>query len=301
MSGTAARRAAKAEAAAPKPVATDGGLTAAPTRAARRALDPDVLVGLEEERDFLLRSLRDLEAEHEAGDVDEDDFLTLKDDYTARAASVLRAIAEREAGLAAVRAARPATPGRRIGTVAVVIGFAVVAGLLLANAAGRRGATDTATGDNRQSCRQGLLEAQANLGEAPATALKQYDEVLAQCPGNAEALTYKGWLLYRTSVDAAGSPDAARLQELGLQSLADAVLADPDFADARIFRASAFQALGRTAEAKAEIDRVDDSRVPPFMKPMVDGLRAKIAGAGTGTTVPGTTVGSSGQSSAGGS
>lgn len=45
---------------------------------------------LEEERDFLLASLDDLEAERAAGDIDEADYRTLHDDYTARAARVLR-------------------------------------------------------------------------------------------------------------------------------------------------------------------------------------------------------------------
>ncbi len=45
---------------------------------------------LEEERDFFLRSLRDLEAERAAGDIDEHDYLALRDDYTVRAAQILR-------------------------------------------------------------------------------------------------------------------------------------------------------------------------------------------------------------------
>jgi hypothetical protein len=45
---------------------------------------------VEEERDFLLHSLRDLEAEHDAGDIDEEDYSSLRDDYTSRAAVVLR-------------------------------------------------------------------------------------------------------------------------------------------------------------------------------------------------------------------
>ncbi len=40
---------------------------------------------LEEQRDFLLDSLRDLERDREAGDISESDYLELKDDYTARA------------------------------------------------------------------------------------------------------------------------------------------------------------------------------------------------------------------------
>jgi hypothetical protein len=57
-----------------------------------RSLDPDTLAVLDEQRDFLLRSLADLEREHEAGDVDDHDYVTLKDDYTARAARTIRAI-----------------------------------------------------------------------------------------------------------------------------------------------------------------------------------------------------------------
>ena len=70
--------------------------------------DPDRLAELEEERRFLLRSLDDLEREHDAGDVDEHDFATLRDGYVARAAAVLREIDEGKAALAA-----QAPPSRR--------------------------------------------------------------------------------------------------------------------------------------------------------------------------------------------
>lgn len=45
---------------------------------------------LQEEREFFLRSLRDLETEYEAGDIDEADYRVLRDDYVSRAADVLR-------------------------------------------------------------------------------------------------------------------------------------------------------------------------------------------------------------------
>ncbi len=47
---------------------------------------------LEAERDFLLRSIADLDAEEAAGDLDHADHDTLRDDYVARAAAVLRAL-----------------------------------------------------------------------------------------------------------------------------------------------------------------------------------------------------------------
>ncbi len=55
---------------------------------------------LEEQRDFLLTSLRDLEAERAAGDIEEADFLALRDNYTSRAAAVLRILSSMDRGTA---------------------------------------------------------------------------------------------------------------------------------------------------------------------------------------------------------
>ena len=41
-------------------------------------INPDEQVSLEEERRFLLESLVDLEREHAAGDIDEEDYRVLK-------------------------------------------------------------------------------------------------------------------------------------------------------------------------------------------------------------------------------
>lgn len=64
-----------------------------------RKLNPDRLAALEEERDFLLASLEDLENEHEVGDLDDADYRQLKDDYTVRTADALRAIDDHHAQL----------------------------------------------------------------------------------------------------------------------------------------------------------------------------------------------------------
>ena len=94
------------------------------------AVDIDALADLEEQRRFLLQSLKDLDRERDAGDIDEDDYCTLKDDYTARAAAVLHAIDQGKTGLA--------EGGRRllaedehllVGLVAGVVGERVAARL----------------------------------------------------------------------------------------------------------------------------------------------------------------------------
>jgi len=109
--------------------------------------DPDALASLESERDFLLRSIRDLDAEREAGNLDEERYRELKDDYTARAAAVLRSIEEG-------RDARPAPPPvarrRRLLTGGGILAFGIVAALALAAAAGTRHPGQTITG-NAQS------------------------------------------------------------------------------------------------------------------------------------------------------
>ena len=56
-----------------------GSEAAVAARRARR-IDPDAVAALEEERDLLARSLRDLDAEHTAGDLSDGDYATLRDD-----------------------------------------------------------------------------------------------------------------------------------------------------------------------------------------------------------------------------
>ena len=86
------------------------------TVVSRDGVDVDELARLEEERDFLLTSLRDLELEREAGDIDELDYTRLRDDYTARAATVLRAIgqhASRQGTRSKERARSRRSPSKR--------------------------------------------------------------------------------------------------------------------------------------------------------------------------------------------
>jgi tetratricopeptide (TPR) repeat protein len=184
---------------------------------------------LEEERDFLLSSLRDLEREHEAGDLADDDYVALRDDYTARAAAVLRRM---EAGsspsprAAAVR--RPARHRRRplVVTIGVVVIVAAMAGGAVATFAGQRQAGAPITGSlpNTPSGRMARALQLETDGKA-ADALKVYDDLLKEDPKNVQALAYRGWLLKR-----AGFPD------LAMASLDQAVGIDPRYPDAHFFR-----------------------------------------------------------------
>ena len=242
-----------------------------------RPLDPDALAALEEQRDFLLRSLEDLEREHDAGDVDDHDYASLKDDYTARAARSIRAI---EAHHARVAAARPPRPWpRTLAVLAGVVAFAVVAGVLVARFSGRREAGDALTGDIRESTRTQLDNARLALQqEHYDDAIEIYDAVLADQPGNIEAMAYKG----RAQI---GNGDME-----GVLTLIDAAEADPDYPDTHYFLAGAFAIAGRYDSALQELDRFDGLDPPPELAAEADDLRSQIealqAAASSSTTTP---------------
>ena len=186
--------------------------------------DPDELAGLESERDFLLRSLDDLEAERSAGNLEDDRYLSLKDEYTARAAAVLRSIEE---GVDARPVPPPVSWPRRLLVGLGMAAFAGVAAVLLAGALGQRLPGGSATG-NDQSDRRENLQAQVRrhpdsaaahlayarflveAGEA-ADAVAEYDAAARLDPKNAEAPAYAGWLVFLAARSQSGDPQAAQL------------------------------------------------------------------------------------------
>ena len=92
---------------------------------------------LQDERDFLLRSLDDLESERAAGAIDDETYATLHADYTARAAAVLRAMRRGDDHVATEAA--DARAGRlKVGVWVGVVAFAVIAAVSLSYALGAR-------------------------------------------------------------------------------------------------------------------------------------------------------------------
>jgi tetratricopeptide (TPR) repeat protein len=233
---------------------------------------------LEDQRDFLLRSLEDLERELAAGDVDAEDYAALKDDYTARAAAVLRALDE---GRAPAAVPRPRRSGRRLALVlAGVVGFAVLAGGLVAQTAGRRDSGDQATGDIRQSITERLNEAgrlgsTAKKPEDYEEAIAIYDDVLAADPDNAEAQTYRAWFL-----------NLAGDSEGGLIDLVDAAEAHPEYPDVHAFLAVVLERNGLADVARRELDRLDALDPPAYIRELVAPMRERLdaAAASTSTT-----------------
>jgi tetratricopeptide (TPR) repeat protein len=201
---------------------------------------------LEAERDFLLQSLDDLDAEHAAANVDDETFATLHDDYTARAAAVVRALRD---GVDSRPAALPMSTGRRVLAVGGVVAFALVAAVALAAALGVRLPGQVVTGSiNQTSTASAAATAQVKLSKAAAAkpedaqaqlalarnlfanhqyglAVKAYDDAARLDPSDAESRAYLGWILY-----------LAKLPDQALTRIEEAEKLDTGYPDAHFFR-----------------------------------------------------------------
>ena len=201
---------------------------------------------LEAERDFLLQSLDDLDAEHAAGNVDDATFATLHDDYTARAAAVVRALRD---GVDSRPAATPMSTGKRVLALGGVLLFAAAAAVALAAAVGVRLPGQVVTGSiNQTSAATAAAKQQAKLTKAAAAkpqdaeaqlalarnlfanhqyglAVRSYNTAATLDPLDAESRAYLGWILYLAKV-----PDQA------LTRVEEAEKVDPGYPDAHFFR-----------------------------------------------------------------
>jgi tetratricopeptide (TPR) repeat protein len=186
---------------------------------------------LEDERRSVLRALRDLDAERDAGQLSLEDHGVLRAETEARALALLRAIEARDgagevaAGLKEVRRASPPAPagdagsGRRfrparpVLTVAAILVAATVP--LLVHAVSNRSAGQPITGDQvagatdlsaaAQRVRQHPSDVAARLdlamlyveGGDQKDAAAQYLAVLKLDPSNVEAHAALGMIVYR--------------------------------------------------------------------------------------------------------
>jgi cytochrome c-type biogenesis protein CcmH len=240
-----------------------------------------------EERDFLLRSLDDLEAERAAGNIDDATYQRLHDDYTARAAITVRAM--RDGGKDGSRATEAPAQSRRHRVLVVggLVVFAVLAATTMAFALGARLPGGTVTGNSQaqstitpQERQQALESAVANhpddanarlalarfrLGRRDlAGALGDFKVAATLAPTNAEPFAYSGWIIRLQ-----GFPDD------GLLLLDKAVTVDPAYADAHFFRG--FVLLRDKSEPKRAIPEFQQYLVAAPASPLADQVRSLLA------------------------
>ena len=217
---------------------------------------------LEAERDFLLKSLDDLDDELRAGNIEPDQYRTLHDDYTARAAAVITTLDD---GVERRLADAPRAPrAMRILTACGLVAFAVLAGFLLAHAVGQRHAGQTITG-NSQSAGNGngsgsaAGDTLASLRAAAAAQPKSYDAQIVYARAllaagqfqdaitqyvvaskldtkQAEPLAYVGWISALAARQTTDAKERAQLFDAAVRGIDAAIGADPSYVPAYAFK-----------------------------------------------------------------
>jgi hypothetical protein len=243
----------------------------------------DRLAALEEERRFLLRSLTDLEREHEAGDVDDLDYRTLKDGYTVRAAKVLREI---EQGRRELPPPKPRRWSRVVAVTAAVVAGSVGVGFALAGAWGERSSgqeiTGLTPGDESRIVLTNARDAMS-AGDFP-TANALFAEVIdmerARGRENAEAVAYFGWTLALLTRQNPDQSNAQQRYDAAVVALGQATVIEPDYADPYCFLAIVeFQFRNDAAAALPNIERCEASNPPGEVATLVASFADEIRAA----------------------
>lgn len=208
-------------------------------------LTPQRRAELEAEREFLLRSLADLDAERADGGIDPENYATLHSDYTARAAAVLRALA----GGDDQRPKPPPIPaGRRLAVVAAIVVFAGGAVFALAQSAGTREPGGSLTGGVTKvtfdpKSYEGHMARAAELRNAGVfpEATKEYVAAAQLRPNSGEARTALAEMLI--SVHTRGQSSDPQILEAAADSARLATVAEPKLAQAWLYRGLALELL----------------------------------------------------------
>lgn len=221
----------------------------------------------------------------------------MRDNYTARAATVLRALApaagageatrtpgeSAAAQAAGVRRVAPRSAGRRgwrtaVAVVALAAG-AGLAGYAVAGAAGERSATDEATGSLPEGSVDRITKAQILVSEGKVLeAIRVYDSLLNDDPENPVALAQRGWLLSRVDPS---------LVDAGLTSIDKAIALDPGYADAHFFRGMIlWRSKGQPAAGAGEFQRALDANPAPQLAAVLRQARDQALAAAEGDPRP---------------
>lgn len=227
---------------------------------------------LRHEQQFLLRSLRDLDNERAAGDIDDADYAALRDGYIARTAAITRELE----GIESVTPAVQRGWVRRVLVVVCVIAVAAAAGIWVARQSGQRLPGQSASGAIEQST-SGLLATARQLNFSdPGKAIELYTQVLKLEPDNPEALTYRSWILALTARAATGSVKQLALVT-AVNDLLRAQKVDNQYPDAHCFLGIVyFRFLNSASLAKPQLDTCRAMNPPKEVQSFVDSIVAEV-------------------------
>ncbi len=143
--------------------------------------------------------------------------------------------------------------------ILLVCFLAIGAGFLVAKTAGSRNSGDAISGEIRMSPRTLLIEASVAPREE---AIEIYNQVLELQPSNAEALAYRGWMLWLGGE-----------LENSVSDIESAITFDPSYPDARAFSAIINFREGKIVEASENLLLIDSLNSSPVIKDLLASSR----------------------------
>lgn len=227
---------------------------------------------LRDEQQFLLKSLRDLDREREAGDIDEADYLALRDGYIARTAAITRELAGENIEEEATGRRWP----KRLLVSLAVVALGVGAGVLVARQSGQRLPGQSSSGGIEQSTATLLASARQLNFSDPQKAIELYTQVLRLEPDNAEALTYRSWILALTARNSTGTVKQIALTT-AVTDLLRAQKTDPEYPDAHCFLGIVyFRFLSNPTLSKPQIDVCKSLNPPASVTSFVNAISSEV-------------------------
>ena len=143
--------------------------------------------------------------------------------------------------------------------ISLVCVVAIGSGLLVAKTAGSRNSGDAISGEIRMSPRTLLIEASVAPREE---AMEIYNQVLELQPSNAEALAYRGWMLWLGGE-----------LENSLSDIESSIIFDSAYPDARAFRSIINFREGKILEASEDLLLLDSLNSSPIIGDLIASSR----------------------------
>ena len=199
---------------------------------------------LSERRNFLLKSLHELDQELAEGNLDPEDHELLVARYTRQLATISLRENTNDTHRDSKRSYRTKTLLWAFGIV--IVGG--VAGLVVSQTAGDRMEGESITGSLRQSVNSQMLQAQNLLNDPERwdEAIEIFTDVVQKQPSNVEALTYRAWLQYQQGGEI----------EAQINAWEEALLIEPGFGDALVFLSIALANQGQFDQASLYLDEL---------------------------------------------
>ena len=202
-----------------------------------------------EQKEFLLKSLQELDQELESGNLSSDDHDMLVRRYTRELADITESEKAASSGQQPKKGYRTKALLWSLGVVLL----GVVAGITVSQTSGDRSEGESITGSIRKSVNTQISEAQMLLGNRDrwGEAIEIFDQVLEVQPSNLEAMTYRSWLNYQSGADA----------DIQIAAWEEVLVLEPSYPDALVFISIALSNEGRHSQAATYLDELRSSPV----------------------------------------